>query len=122
MRLIYFIKKTKDITNVASSVILRGGEMRIKVQYLGPVRVVVNKREEEIELSLKATIYELLRKLSDVYGKKFEREVFEDNGENVRGDLIVTVNGKVIKQLDGMRTRLKLGDVVSLLPIFAGGG
>ena len=96
--------------------------MKIKVQYLGPVRVVVNKREEEIEISVKATIYDLLRKLSNVYGKTFEREVFEDNGENVRDDLIVTVNGKVIKQLDGMRTRLKLGDVVSLLPIFAGGG
>ena len=99
-----------------------GEKMKIKVQYLGPVRVVVNKREEEIELSLKATIYELLRKLSDVYGKTFEREVFEDNGENVRDDLIVTVNGKVIKQLDGVRTKVNLGDVVSLLPIFAGGG
>lgn len=99
-----------------------GRKMRVKVQYLGPVRVIANKREEEVEVSLKATMYELLRKLSGLYGKAFEREVFEDDGENIRDDLIVTINGTAVKQLEDMRTRLKLGDVVALLPIFAGGG
>lgn len=96
--------------------------MRIKVQYLGPVRVIVNKREEEVEISPKATMCELLRGLSNTYGKAFEREVFEDGGDNVRDDLVVTVNGTAIRQLDGIGTRLKLGDIVALLPIFAGGG
>lgn len=97
-------------------------QVRVKVQYLGPVRVVVNKREEEVELSLKATVYELLRKLSNAYGKAFEGEVFEDDGGNIRDGVIVTVNGTATGQLDGMGTRLKLGDVVTLLPLFAGGG
>ena len=96
--------------------------MRVKVQYLGPVRVMLNKREEKVEVSLKTTIYELLRRLSNAYGKAFEREVFEDDGKNLRDGLIITVNGTAIGQLDGMRTRMKLGDVVALLPLFAGGG
>ena len=96
--------------------------MKLKIEYLGPVRVVVNKREEEVELSLESTIYALLRRLSEVYGAVFEKEVFEDNRENIRDDVIVTVNGKAIKQLDGVNTKLKVGDVVALLPIFAGGG
>lgn len=95
---------------------------QIKVQYLGPVRVIVNKREEEVDLSMKATIYELLKKLSNTYGKTFEREVFEDDGKNFRDGLIVTVNGIAAGQLNGSGTGLKLGDVVALLPLFAGGG
>ena len=96
--------------------------MRIKVQYLGPIRVLVNKREEEVEVALPSTISELLKRLADVYGKVFEKEVFEDNRKSIRDDLIVAVNGTAIKQLDGMKTELKGGDMISLLPIFAGGG
>ena len=95
---------------------------RIKIQYLGPVRAIVNKREEELELSLTTTIHGLLKRLSDTYGEAFKKEVFEDDQKSVRDDLIVTINGKAIHQLDGERTRLKLGDIVALLPIFAGGG
>ncbi len=83
---------------------------------------MLNKREEEVEVTLKTTVYELLRKLSNTYGEAFEDEVFEDNRKNVRDGLIVTVNGKAIGQLDGIRTGLKAGDVVALLPLFAGGG
>ena len=96
--------------------------MKVKVQYLGPIRAMLNKREEEIEVTLKTTIYELLRKLSSVYGKAFEVEVFEDDRKNIRDGLIVTVNGKAIGQLNGVGTGLKVGDVVTLLPLFAGGG
>ncbi|MFH0897554.1 MAG: MoaD/ThiS family protein [Candidatus Bathyarchaeota archaeon] len=96
--------------------------MKVRVQYLGPVRVIVNKRAEEVDLSLTATIYELLRTLSSAYGKGFEREVFEDSGGNFRDGLIVTVNGTAAAQLNGLETRLKQDDVVTLLPLFAGGG
>ena len=96
--------------------------MRVKVQYLGPIRALLSKKEEEVEVSLKTTIYELLKKLSNTYGTAFEREIFEDDRKNVRDELIVTVNGKAIGQLEGIRTNLKFGDVVTLLPLFAGGG
>jgi len=96
--------------------------MKVKVQYLGPIRAALNKKDEEIEVSLKATVYELLRKLSNTYGNVFEVEVFEEDGGNLRDGLVVTVNGMAIGQLDGVKTRLKLGDVVTLLPLFAGGG
>ena len=92
------------------------------MQYLGPVRAMLNKREEEVEISLKTTVYELLRNLSNTYGKAFEDEIFEDDRKNVRDGLVVTVNGKAIGQIDGVQTGLKAGDVITLLPLFAGGG
>ncbi len=95
--------------------------MKLKVKYLGPVALMVKKREEELEVSSLASIGELLRKLSGLYGKEFESEVLQDDG-NIRTGMAVTVNGKVIGQLDGMRTRLKMGDTIALLPLFLGGG
>ena len=96
--------------------------MKLKVKYLGPVALMVKKREEELEVSSEASIHELLRKLSSLYGKEFESEVLEDDGDNIRTGMAVTVNGKVIGQLDGLRTRLKMGDTIALLPLFLGGG
>ncbi len=96
--------------------------MKVKLQYLGPIRVILKKREEQIEITLKTTVLKLLRKLANAYGTAFHKEVFEDDGEQLRESLIVTVNGKAIGQLNGTNTRLKSGDVVTLLPLFAGGG
>ena len=96
--------------------------MKVKVQYLGPIRVMLDKREEEVEISLKTTIQGLLKKLTSLYGKTFEREVFEEDGQNIREELVITVNGTAIGQLDGLRTNLKWGDVITLFLLFAGGG
>ena len=96
--------------------------MKVKVQYLGPIRAMLKKREDEVEVSLRTTVSELLRKLSGTYGRGFEEEVFEANEESIRDELIVTVNGRAIGQLEGARTRLNAGDVITLLPLFAGGG
>jgi MoaD family protein len=96
--------------------------MKIKVKYLGLVGLMVKKREEELEVSSRASIHELLRNLSSLYGKEFESEVLEDDGENIRDGMTITVNGIVIRQLDGMSTKLKLGDTIALLPLFLGGG
>jgi MoaD family protein len=96
--------------------------MNVKVQYLGQVRVIANKKEEEQEISSNAMVQELLRKLSGLYGKAFDLEVFEDDGENLRDDLTVAVNGTAIRQLDYLDTRLKQNDIVTLFPIFPGGG
>lgn len=96
--------------------------MNIKVQYLGQIRVIANTREEELEIPTNAMVQELLFKLSGMYGKNFDGEVFTEDGVNVRDDLTVAINGTAIRQLDYLKTRLKQNDVVTLFPIFPGGG
>lgn len=96
--------------------------MKVKVKYLGPIRALLNKREEEVEVPLKITIYEFLKKLSNIHGKMFESEVFEDDGKNLREGIIVTIDGRSIRRLNDMKTMLISGNVVALLPIFSGGG
>ncbi|MCW4037774.1 MAG: MoaD/ThiS family protein [Candidatus Bathyarchaeota archaeon] len=96
--------------------------MKVTVQYLGQVRAVLNKGREEVDVSPKTTVFTLLKQLTERYGEAFEGEVFEEEGKAVREGLIVTVNGKAIGQLQGTKTRLNVKDVVTLLPLFAGGG
>jgi MoaD family protein len=107
----------------SAAVGLHGGTiMKVKVQYMGQVRVIVNRKDEEIEVSSQATIRELMHILSNLYGKEFDSEVFQEDGETPRDDLIVAVNGIGIAQLNLTKTSLKQGDTVTLFPVFPGGG
>jgi molybdopterin converting factor small subunit len=96
--------------------------MKVRVYYLGPVRVRLNKREEDIDITAKTSILDLLKGLSDVYGDWFRKEVLDDEGKNVREGTVITVNGIASGQLGGLTAQLKDGDEVMLLPFFAGGG
>ena len=95
--------------------------MDVTVEYLGQVRVITGRKNEVVEVSADATIKELLGKLSARYGEAFVKEVFEE-GQNPRDDLVVAINGTAILQLDYLATKLKLNDIVTLFPIFPGGG
>jgi MoaD family protein len=95
--------------------------MRVKVQYLGPIRTRLSKREEEVELG-DESIFSLIQSLCTSYGDWFRREVMREDGKGVREDLVVTVNGVALGQIGGLEAKLKEGDVVTILPFFAGGG
>ncbi len=96
--------------------------MRVQVQYLGPIRLHLNKKTEEIELGEKSSILDLLVALSDKYGDWFRKEILDDRKQNIAEGMVVTINGRAIGQLGGMSTLLRDGDDVVLLPFFAGGG
>ncbi|MDQ1279730.1 MAG: sulfur-carrier protein [Thermoproteota archaeon] len=96
--------------------------MKVTVRYLGPVRVLLNKKEEVIEVPEKVMLLELLNNLSELYGNGFKEEIFDSVSKRIREGLVVTINGITIGQLNGIRTELKEGDTITLLPFFAGGG
>ena len=94
---------------------------KIKVQYFGSVRAAVLKSEEDVGVGLNITAYQLLQKLADDYGENFREEIFEKK-TNLREDVTVTVNGKIIAHTEIAQTNLKPGDTVALFPTFPGGG
>lgn len=95
--------------------------MRVQVRYLGPVRVMLKTRDETVALSQHASLLDLLQTLAARYGPAFREEVL-DAHDGLQESLLVTVNGTAIGQLNGLATRLRDEDVVTLLPFFAGGG
>lgn len=96
--------------------------MKIKVEYLGHIKnLIKGGREEEVEIKDEATITDLLKVLSEKYGEPFRKAVFEPKGKDVKSNYIMTVNGYLLNQLNGVETKLRHGDHVTLLPIVSGG-
>jgi molybdopterin converting factor small subunit len=95
--------------------------MRVHVRYLGPVRVLLQTREEPVDLPPRTSLLDLLHALSERYGPAFHKEVLDER-DGLQESLLVTVNGTAIGQLGGLTLQLHDEDLVTLLPFFAGGG
>jgi len=96
--------------------------MRLRIKYAGPVASMLGRREEVMDVDVELTLRELLERLVDIHGKSLRDEVFDNDGERIRDGALVVVNGVAVDRLEGLNTRLKEGDTVSLLPWFPGGG
>jgi len=65
------------------------------------------------------TLGELLRRLSARYGPDFQRWVLD--GEKLGPAIIVTVNGRDVRHLDGVKSPLHPDDSIAIFPAIAGG-
>lgn len=95
--------------------------IRIKVEYLGFIKNLLNKRSEEFNLAEGASLRNLLGKLSDLYGKPFKSKIYELGHKDMKYGFVVTVNGVLMGQLEGVETRLTSGDHVILMSLMSGG-
>jgi len=96
--------------------------LKVKVEYLGHIRNIIgSEREEEVEIEESSSIADLLMILSKKYGKPFQKSVYETNTTDVKSNFIVTINGYLLNQLNGVKTKLQHGDNIVLMPIVSGG-
>ncbi len=96
--------------------------MKVKVEYLGHVKNVIgSERQEEVEIGDELSIADLLTVLSEKYGEPFKKAVYEKSGTDIKSNYIITINGYLLNQLNGLETKLKDGDHITLLPIVSGG-
>ena len=96
--------------------------MKVNVEYIGHIKSLIgNRRQEEVEIRDSAAVKDLLMSLSEEHGKPFQEAVYEQGGEDVKSNFIVTVNGYLLNQLNGVETRLKDGDRVILMSVVSGG-
>ena len=51
--------------------------MKVKVQYLGFIKNLIKRSEDEFELEEDASLSELLNQIAGIYGKAFQKEVYE---------------------------------------------
>jgi molybdopterin converting factor small subunit len=95
--------------------------MKVRVRYLGFIRDMLKKREDEFELEEEALLSDLLNKIVGIYGEPFETEVYKPGQKDVKTGFVVTVNGVLMGQLHGADTRLNEGDSVILMTLMSGG-
>jgi len=94
--------------------------LKITVKFFTTLREITQKKEEQIEFSRSATVESLLKQLSKKHGKEFNDYVYDELG-SVRGHLHFLVNGQSVTALSDLKTRLKDGDQVAILPPVGGG-
>lgn len=88
------------------------------IRFFASIRSIT--AEKEIEWSQPPpTLGELLRLLADRYGPDFRRWVLD--GENLGGSVMIVINGDDARHKAGVGTPLAATDVISILPIMAGG-
>ena len=66
------------------------------------------------------TVQDFLRELQNRMGDGIKPILYPD-GKNLSPMIFILINGKNIQQLDGLKTKLNDGDIVSVLPVTAGG-
>jgi MoaD family protein len=95
--------------------------LKVRVQYLGYIKNMLNKQEEHFELDEGASLSDLLNKLAGIHGAAFKKEVYEPGLNDVKTGFSVTINGVFIGQLGGLDAKLADGDNVMLMSLMSGG-
>ena len=95
--------------------------MKVKIQYLGFIKNLIKRSEDAFELEEGASLSDVMNKIAGLYGKPFMKEVYEPGLKDVKMGFVVTVNGVLVGQLQGMDTRLNDGDNVILMSLMSGG-
>lgn len=94
----------------------------ITVRLFGSIRAAAGKDHDVIEIAPDCMFFELMRFISRAYGDEFKFEIFQEAGDDLRDDLIVSIDGVITEHNKLKNLQLINGAVVTLLPNFSGGG
>ena len=93
---------------------------KVTVRFFTTLREITGRKDESVEFSESATVNSLLKHLSKKYGKEFDDYIFDELG-CVHGHLQILINGQSVTIMRGLKTKLKEGDQVAILPPVGGG-
>ncbi|WXG41279.1 MAG: ubiquitin-like small modifier protein 1 [Candidatus Freyarchaeum deiterrae] len=94
--------------------------MKFKIKVFATLREITKTKEIELESDNKIKVHDAIKLMTDRYGEKLANYLLEKNGEP-KPVFILMVNGVSIKELKGLETPLKDGDVLAVLPPAVGG-
>ena len=96
----------------------REANRAVVIRFFASIRNITGVKEIEWG-GPPSTLGELLRLLSERYSPEFRAWVLD--GENLGGSVMVVINGEDARHQGGIEARLAPADVISILPIMAGG-
>ena len=94
--------------------------MKVEVKFFTSLREITGKKVDRIQLQDAITVNELVKMLSEKYGKKFREYIYDKDGVT-QEFLSFLVNGKNINKMQGFDTKLEDQDVIAILPPVGGG-
>jgi len=88
---------------------------KVSVKFFVELRDITGVKRDDFKAR---NVEELLKKLVEKYPKL--KDVLFKNG-NLNEEYLIVLNGQNVRFLDGLKTRLKEGDVVSIMSPIVGG-
>ncbi len=92
--------------------------IKVIVKFFLQFRDFLKKSKIEIELKEGADIFQVLESICNLYNLR--EKIFNEKNE-LRQWIRILKNGRQIKFLNGIRTKLRHGDVIALFPPTTGG-
>jgi len=92
----------------------------IQIQYYGSIRAAAGKNEEALECSPGTAVFRFLISLCSSRGGDFRDELLD--GDRLRDDIAVSLNGAMVQHEAANKTLLQEGDTLALFPMLLGGG
>ncbi len=94
---------------------------KILVKFFASLRQLTGVKELEKEIESETTVISLLQGICRTY-PRLREEVFEDKEQgHLQTWIVILLNGRNIKFLDGTQTKLTNNDVIAIFPPTAGG-
>ena len=91
---------------------------KITIYYSAIIKEVTDKSEDSLETG--DTIESAITELIEKYGEGIRVRLLANEGE-IHENIIVTLNGRNIKYIDNLATKLNDGDEITIIPLVAGG-
>jgi len=92
----------------------------VKILFLSLLTDITEVEELNFPIKEDVNIRTILEQLTVKFGSKFEEMIFKSS-KNLSKYVIITINGKDIRTLDGLNTKIQLDDEISFIPAIAGG-
>ena len=94
--------------------------LEVKVNFLSLLIDITEVEEIKLLIADNSDIRNLLDQLAENFGAKFEEMIFKTS-HDLSKYVIITINGKDIKLLEGLETKIEKNDEISFIPAIAGG-
>jgi len=102
-------------------VMAAGADFTVRVRFMGDLRGLLGTQSLTITLPQGSSVGDLLLRLCDRYGEPFTRRIFSGEGV-LHHYVLIFLDGRDIKELNGLATKLTRSDVeIVMLPMFEGG-
>ena len=92
----------------------------VTIKFLSLLTEITEIEEINLPIEEGANIRTILEQLTVKFGTKFEDMIFKSS-KDLSEYVIIAANGKDIRTLDGLNTKIHLEDEISFIPAIAGG-
>ena len=95
--------------------------MSVRIRLHGTLQNAVGKGSFQVKLAKPITLRELIKKLTESIAPKLREVLINPDLLDPRPNTLILVNGKEVSALEGLETRVQVGDEVVFIPVSHGG-